>query len=163
MAVRQRPSDLMTSLGAYSFSTASNAWTLLPAVSGLYVSGPVSAEVFLNQMWNNGSTLYLLWVDDNANDSTESSYEIDDFFASARLSNEPIIRSFAASTNLIWLGSAVTLSWNVTNTTAIMIDQGLGLVPDPTGSVQVSPQTNTTYTLTATNTFGPRTAQVTVD
>lgn len=146
----------------YSLSTASNTWTLLPAVSGLNASGLVSADVFLSQTWNNGSILYLLWVDDNANDATESAYEIDNFFASAQLSNQPIIRSFAASTNQIWLGGAVTLSWNVTNATAIMIDQGVGLVPGPSGSVQVSPQTNTTYTLTATNTFGPRTAQVTV-
>ncbi len=67
----------------YSFSAASNTWTSLPAVSGINQSGAVSADVFLNQMWNSGSTLYLLWVDDNAADSTESAYEIDNFYASA--------------------------------------------------------------------------------
>ncbi len=67
----------------YSFSSASNTWTSLPAVSGINQSGLVSADVFLNQIWTNGSTLYLLWVDDNAADSSESAYEIDNFFASA--------------------------------------------------------------------------------
>jgi hypothetical protein len=76
--------------------------------------------------------------------------------------NQPIIRSFIASTNQIWIGTAVTLSWVVTNASAILIDQGIGLVPGASGSIQVFPRSNTTYTLTSTNSFGVRTAQVTV-
>ena len=76
--------------------------------------------------------------------------------------NQPIIRSFIASTNQIWIGDPVTLSWVVTNATATLIDQGVGLVTGASGSIQVFPLTNTTYTLTSTNTFGVRTAQVTV-
>jgi len=76
--------------------------------------------------------------------------------------NQPIIRSFIASTNQISIGSAVTLSWVVTNATAVLIDQGIGLLPGASGSLQVFPRTNTTYTLTSTNSFGVRAAQVTV-
>ncbi len=60
------------------------------------------------------------------------------------------------------IGDAVTLSWVVTNATAVLVDQGVGSVPGPSGSIQVFPRQNTTYTLTTTNAFGARTAQVTV-
>lgn len=74
----------------------------------------------------------------------------------------PVIRSFTANTNLILIGAPVTLRWNATNATAIQIDHGIGPVTGPVGNIQVFPRTNTTYTLTATNTMALRTAQVTV-
>jgi hypothetical protein len=83
----------------YSFSTASNTWTSLPTVSGLNVTGLVSTNAPLNQMWNSGSTLYLLWVDDNAADSTESAYEIDNFFASAYYADIPLNVALTAPAN----------------------------------------------------------------
>jgi len=77
--------------------------------------------------------------------------------------NLPLVRSFAASTNRIYLGQSATLSWNVTtNASAISIDNGVGSVAVPSGSVSVSPATTTTYTLTASNSFGPRSATVTL-
>jgi hypothetical protein len=76
--------------------------------------------------------------------------------------NRPIIRSFTASTNEIMIGSFVTLSWNVTNSTALSIAPGVGTVQGPEGSIVVSPSTTTTYTLTASNSFGLRSASVTV-
>jgi hypothetical protein len=74
----------------------------------------------------------------------------------------PVIRSFAANTNTVLLSNSVTLSWNVTNATGISIDNGIGAVANPSGNVVVFPNITTTYTLTATNELGARTAQVSV-
>lgn len=97
----------------YSFSTAANTWTTLPAVSGLNASGPVSADVPLNQMWNTGSALYLLWVDDNAADSTESAYEIDNFFAAAYYTNVPLSITLTAPANGQHFGLGTVISARV--------------------------------------------------
>src|SRR6185503_17935838 len=77
--------------------------------------------------------------------------------------NLPLVQSFTASTNRIYLGQSATLSWNVTtNVTAINIDNGVGPVAVPGGSVLVNPTTTTTYTLLASNSFGARSATVTL-
>ena len=54
------------------------------------------------------------------------------------------------------------LSWNVAGYTSLSLDQGLGAVSGPTGSVIVSPAVMTTYTLTATNGAGVTTGTVTI-
>jgi hypothetical protein len=75
----------------------------------------------------------------------------------------PLIRSFAASTNRIFLGQSATLSWDVTtNVTMIQIDNGVGNVAVPSGTVSVNPTATATYTLTASNSFGVRRATVTL-
>lgn len=74
----------------------------------------------------------------------------------------PVINSFTASPATIEDGSSSTLSWNVSDADSISINRGIGTVTGPTGSVQVTPGANTTYTLTATNEAGDVTAQVTV-
>jgi hypothetical protein len=97
----------------YSFSTASNTWTTLPSVSGLNASQLVSAEVSLNQTWNNGSHLYLLWVDDNAADGTESAYEIDNFFAAAYFGTIPLTIALTSPANGQRIGSGSALPASV--------------------------------------------------
>jgi hypothetical protein len=54
------------------------------------------------------------------------------------------------------------LSWNVAGYTSLNIDQGIGSVTGPAGSVIVSPNVMTTYTLTATNGAGVTTQTVTI-
>ncbi len=71
------------------------------------------------------------------------------------------INSFAATLSSIEEGDSVTLSWNVSNATAVFMDQGIGTVP-ALGSVEVSPQVTTTYKLTATGGGTTVTADVTV-
>src|SRR6185436_18565233 len=44
------------------------------------------------------------------------------------LGNLPRILSFTANTNLIYLGQSAMLSWNVSNATAVVIDNGIGNV-----------------------------------
>lgn len=57
--------------------------------------------------------------------------------------------------------SPVTLSWNTTNATNVTINHGVGTVSD-TGTTVVNPEETTTYTLTAINSDGQRTASCTV-
>ncbi len=75
----------------------------------------------------------------------------------------PVIHSFTASTDSVVLGTPVTLTWAVAGAALITIDNGVGVQLSATGSVQVLPATSTTYTLTASNAVGVRTAQTTVN
>lgn len=54
------------------------------------------------------------------------------------------------------------LSWNVAGYTSLSMDQGIGTLTGPTGSVIVAPAVQTTYTLTATNGAGVTTRTVTI-
>ena len=75
----------------------------------------------------------------------------------------PSIGSFSASPTTINAGGTSTLVWSaVTNADAVEIDRGIGGVPAP-GSAQVSPNTTTTYTLTARCKGNAVTRQVTVN
>ena len=58
--------------------------------------------------------------------------------------------------------SQAVLSWNVAGYTALSIDQGIGSITGPSGSVTVSPSVTTTYTLTASNGAGTVTIPVTI-
>lgn len=62
----------------------------------------------------------------------------------------PSIESFESDRPEIILGSNATLSWNVTNADHVSINNGVGEF-GLEGSVQVSPNSNITYTLNATN------------
>lgn len=67
------------------------------------------------------------------------------------VTNQPVIFSFTASDSLIAPGSPITLEWDVVNTVSLDLNG-----TDVTGqtSLVVSPTSNTTYTLTATNANG---------
>jgi len=76
--------------------------------------------------------------------------------------DSPIISSFTASSTSITSGESVTLSWSTTNASSASIDNGIGSVAVPSGSVTVSPITTTTYILTASNSSGSSTDTVTI-
>ncbi|MBC8273817.1 MAG: hypothetical protein H8E40_02455 [Chloroflexi bacterium] len=73
----------------------------------------------------------------------------------------PVVSSFMANPNVISAGSSTTLSWNVSNATLVTIDPGVGSVAS-VGTAPVSPATNTSYTLTATNAAGWYSITITV-
>ena len=75
---------------------------------------------------------------------------------------KPTVNSFAASPSAIVAGDSATLSWDVSGATTVRIDNGVGQVDPESGTVQVSPQSTTTYTLTATNEDGKTTASATL-
>ena len=76
----------------------------------------------------------------------------------------PTISSFSVNDNTVVTGAPITLNWSAIGATSLSIDQGIGSVTPVTGgSLNLSaPATTTTYTLTATNSFGSVTAPVTV-
>lgn len=102
---------------------------------------------------------------DTALSSTEVSNVIAELSATYLTSARPTISSFTASTNDVFQGMPVTLSWIVKDAALVSIDNGGGMSTNLTGAVQVHPLASTLYTLTASNRFGIRTAQaaVTVD
>ncbi|MBI5030944.1 MAG: hypothetical protein HZB51_10485 [Chloroflexi bacterium] len=75
----------------------------------------------------------------------------------------PVIESFTAAPTSIIAGQTVTLRWGaVVGAQRAEIDNGIGGVATP-GSMNVTPQQTTTYTLTATCNNKTRTATVTID
>lgn len=72
----------------------------------------------------------------------------------------PSISSFTATPSAILAGQSSTLSWTVSNATALSIDGGIGTVTG--SSLSVTPASTTTYILTASNGAGSVTASVTV-
>lgn len=77
--------------------------------------------------------------------------------------DEPVvIDSFSTTSENVPVGGTTTLEWEVTNGTAVEIDNGVGPVDAMAGSVEVTVDADTTFTLSATNSQGTQTAQVTV-
>ncbi len=80
----------------------------------------------------------------------------------------PVIDRFTTDTGNITksgdpnLPTEATLSWKVRNFDTITITPGIGSIDEDEGSIVVSPEVQTTYTLTATNESGTNEATVTV-
>ncbi|MFA5078724.1 MAG: CARDB domain-containing protein [Dehalococcoidia bacterium] len=74
----------------------------------------------------------------------------------------PVIDDFSAAADVIRPGENVTLRWSVSGAASVTIDNGLGSLP-ASGSIEVSPQRTTRYTLTASGRKGVSTAWVTVE
>jgi hypothetical protein len=73
----------------------------------------------------------------------------------------PPTASITAAPDAIILGNASTLTWTSTNAEQVTIDSGIGEV-DQSGSLEVTPQETTTYTITATNDGGTATDSATI-
>jgi hypothetical protein len=82
-------------------------------------------------------------------------------FGTSTTGSVPTINSFAASAASVSPGGSATLSWNVSNATTVIIDNGIGTV-GVTGATAVTPAVTTTYTLTAVGTGGAANQSVTV-
>lgn len=61
----------------------------------------------------------------------------------------PIINTFNANPTTLDFGNSTTLSWEVSGADTVSIDQGIGIVT-ASGTINITPSTTTTYTLTAT-------------
>ena len=71
--------------------------------------------------------------------------------------------SLAANPATISAGQSATLSWTSANVTSLTIDQGVGAVTVPSGSVTVSPSATTVYTITGAPGGATASATVTVN
>jgi uncharacterized delta-60 repeat protein len=75
----------------------------------------------------------------------------------------PRIGSFSATPNQIQSGGSSALAWKVLDYSKLEITPTVGVVTGFNGSKNVSPANTTAYTLKATNGFGSRTANVSVN
>ncbi|HZE81855.1 MAG TPA: alkaline phosphatase family protein, partial [Candidatus Polarisedimenticolia bacterium] len=71
--------------------------------------------------------------------------------------------TLVANPSKIGPGQTASLSWTSANATSLSIDQGIGVVNGPSGSLSVSPAATTIYTITATNGTASATATATVN
>ncbi|MBW2662491.1 MAG: hypothetical protein JRD93_11000, partial [Deltaproteobacteria bacterium] len=69
--------------------------------------------------------------------------------------------TISTASEVIRLGESTLLTWNSTHTQHAQIDNGIGVV-SPNGSIEVSPEQNTIYTINITGHGGSASAQVTV-
>ena len=74
----------------------------------------------------------------------------------------PTIEYFIATPEAISPGESSILSWSTKNATNVKINRGVGTV-SATGTKEVSPEETTTYTLTAINSDGQKTASCKVE
>jgi hypothetical protein len=125
-------------------------------------------------MADNGSSMYISGApDDNWNNSdlhnlgsvTAADFEVVQMNPIYTVANvpsgaSPVIASFTASSQSVSAGTPVTLSWNVTGASYLIVSPDIGAVRGA-GTV-VSPTQSTTYTLYATNAFGRTTAAINI-
>ncbi len=125
-------------------------------------------------MADNGSSMYISGApDDNWNNDdlhnldgvTASDFEViqmNPIYTAANVPTGPApsIASFTASSQSVSAGTQVTLSWNVTGASYLIVSPDIGAVRD--SSVVVAPAQSTTYTLYATNAFGRTTATINI-
>jgi hypothetical protein len=125
-------------------------------------------------MADNGSNMYLSGAPDNRWDNndlhnlgqvTTSDFEVLQMTPLYTQNNVPTgaapqITSFTASSSSISAGTPVTLSWQVTSASYVIVSPDAGAVRGT--SVSVTPAQSTTYTVYATNAFGRTTASVSI-
>ena len=71
------------------------------------------------------------------------------------------IDTFTAAPSVILEGASATLSWSTRNAQTVSISPGIGSV-NASGSIEITPTTSTTYTLTALGQGGPKTAETAI-
>jgi hypothetical protein len=123
---------------------------------------------------DNGSAMYISGAPDDRFDNsdlhnlgsvTASSFEVvqitplynNNSFPSG---SAPTITQFAASATSVASGTPVTLSWQVTGASYVVVSPAVGATRGT--SVFVIPTASTTYTLYAANTFGQTTSSVSI-
>ena len=125
-------------------------------------------------MADNGSSMYISGAPDDRWDNndlhllgnvTAADFEVaqmNPVYTSANVPSgaSPQITSFNASAMSVSAGTSVTLSWQVSGASYVIVSPGVGAVRGT--SVGVTPGATSTYTLYATNAFGQTTSTLTV-
>ncbi|HEX7288488.1 MAG TPA: hypothetical protein VF532_20050 [Candidatus Angelobacter sp.] len=123
---------------------------------------------------DNGSAMFLSGAPDSRWDNndlhllgtvTASNFEVVQMPAAITSTNvpagaAPTIASFTASSLNVTAGTAVALTWQASGASYYLVNPQIG--PVRGNSVTANPSATTTYTLTATNAFGRKTASVTI-
>ncbi len=122
--------------------------TQLQGATGSVVGGPVVAGGF--NWWNINYT------------SGVDGWSAEDYLVKITISPLPSLL-LSASPPSITSGQSATLSWSAMNTTSCTASGGWSGTKSISGSQSVSPTSNTTYTLTCTNTLGSATQSATIN
>jgi hypothetical protein len=158
MGMRMR---LKASFDVSAYSTANQV-----ILNGLKKYGMIMAD--------NGSSMYLTGTPDSRWDNDDlhnlgqvqaSDFEVIQMTplytqSNVPAGNTPQISSFTTSASSVSSGGSVTLSWQVSGASYIIVSPQIGAVRGT--SVSVTPTQATTYTLYATNVYGRTTATVSV-
>jgi hypothetical protein len=146
-------------------------------VSGYSAANQVILNAFKKYgiiMADNGSSMYISGTPDDRWDNNDlhnlgqvkaSDFEVlqmSPVYTQANVPNgpSPQITSFTTSSASVTAGTSVTLSWQATGATYVVVSPQVGAVRG--SSVAVTPPSTTTYTLYATNAFGQTKSTVTV-
>ena len=127
----------------FAGQTSTLSWSVANATS--VTISPEIGTVSLTGTKNvtpGSTTTYTLTASNSAGNSTASAT------ITVTSSGAPIITTFSASPTSINAGGSSTLAWDVSGSTSININQGIGGV-GARGSMAVTPAATTTYTLTA--------------
>ena len=84
----------------YSLTGLPGSWQVIPELTGSEVAGNKVATLSIAGSWAQGSTLYLLWADDNANGITDPSYTIDNLSVAFHI-DPPVITRQPVGTNVL--------------------------------------------------------------
>jgi hypothetical protein len=146
-------------------------------VSGYSAANQVILNAFKKYgiiMADNGSSMYISGAPDARWDNNDlhtlsqvhtSDFEVIHMSPVYTPSNVPTgppphIASFIASANSVSEGTGVTLSWQITGASYVIVSPQIGAIRG--SSVDVIPTATTTYTLYATNAFGQTISTVNV-
>jgi hypothetical protein len=146
-------------------------------VSGYSAANQVILNAFKKYgiiMADNGSSMYISGAPDPRWDNNDlhtlsqihtSDFEVIHMSPVYTPSNVPTgapphIASFTASANSVSAGTSVTLSWQITGASYVVVSPQIGAIRG--SSVDVIPAATTTYTLYATNAFGQTISTVNV-
>jgi len=140
---------------AYIFKREGSTWTeqhKLTASDGAeydYFGGSVSIS--------SGYAIVGALFDDDAGSASGSAY----IYSHEDFIQAPTV-TISADPESILIGESSTLTWTSTNADSASIDQGIGSV-DVTGSISISPNSITTYTITVTGPGGTATDSVIIN
>lgn len=136
---------ILTALQKYGMIMADNG-------SSMYISGAP------DDSWDNDD-LHLL---DGVTASDFDVVQMGTIYTSANVpqGTAPTINSFTASATSVSAGTPVTLNWNTSSASYLIVSPAIGATRGT--SVSVTPTQITTYTLYATNAFGRSTATLTI-
>lgn len=97
---RNAATGALPGLYAYwSLTGAEGSWQPIPELSGIETNADLTATINVGS-WAQGATLYILWVDDNANGITDPSYAIDNLGLLFNLT-PPVITREPVGTNVV--------------------------------------------------------------
>jgi hypothetical protein len=136
---------ILTALKKYGMIMADNG-------SAMYLSGAP------DDRWNNNDLHTLSQVPASAFEVVQ----MNPVYTAANVptGSAPAISSFTAGATSVSAGTQVTLSWQVSGASYLVINPQVGAVRG--NSVQVTPSQSTSYTLSPTNQYGRSTASVSV-